>query len=423
MTTPDPGRNWGDLGEDFVESVFREPLGRDFLFRGPRYATEKGEVELCDLLVLMEDTAILVEVKTADRHKRPNRTEEAWSDFANKRLARALEQIERGISTLRSGGIKSVENARQGVVLIEPARIKHYFGIAIVDHPTLDKYGSGPVITVDGTPVVVMTTTHAELGELLRELSTVADLIDYMRAREEFFAKNVMLGITELDLLAAYKQDPDEFRDSVARYDEYMIEEGCWETFSALDARKRRDEADRPAMLVDAIIDKLHEGRQARLPHIERRYDRLGVEADAARAYRRVADELARIRRIDRRMIGLKLIEKSAKCIEQKRDRWFASSPMTGEGTTCVFVVSTADRDDRLETLEMAVFGAMLKMNARRVLGIATEPVAGGHGFSVDAFLVEMDAAELRAKLPADLVAELEAQFGTATPPEGTEFE
>jgi len=421
--TPNPTRNWGNLGEDFVESVFAGPIGRDFLFRSPIYRTEKGDVELCDLLILLEDTAILAEVKTADRDKRPNRTEEEWAEYANRRMAQAREQIERGVSALRRGSVKSVANDRQGTVSIDPARLLHYFGMAVVDHPTLDKYGGGPVIEVDGGPVCVLTTTHTELGELLRELSTVGDLIDYMRAREEFFAKNSLVGVTELDLLACYKPAPHEFREHVANYDELMVVEGSWDAYAALDARRRRDEADHPSLLVDKIIDRLHESRHTNLPHVERRYAQLGEAPDPSEAYRQVAEALARIRRLDRRIIGKKLIDKSAKCIEQGRDRWFATSPIEGDGATCVFLVSTSDREQRITTLEMRVLAAMLKRNVRRVLGIAIEPVEGGYGSSVDAFLIDHDPEKVRASLPSDVAAMLESEFGSPVRPEETEFD
>lgn len=425
MTAPsEPKKPIGELGEDFVEWACQSPLGRDFLFRGQKYRDGANEIELCDLLVLLDDTVILMEVKTADREKRPNRTEQEWADWANARLKKALSQLERGVKAIRGGLVRTVENDRQGETPVDPSQIKHFYGITVVDHPELDVFGCGPVIDGgDGLPVSVLTTTHTELRHLLAELSTPADLIDYMQAREAFFAKNSLMGITELDLLATYKQDPDEFVAHMGNYDVFIIDNGCWDTFAALDARKRRDEADRPSRLVDAIIDKLHEARHAELPHIQRRYAEIGLPPDSDAAYRSSVGVLARIRRIDRRMIGLKLLEKSAKCVEQGRDRWFATAPMSREGATCVFVVSTADREDRVKTLQMAVIGASLKMNAGRVLGLATEPVAPGFGFSVDAFMIDLDPGELRTKLPPEAVLELEALFGVPQVPEGSEFE
>lgn len=77
----------GEEGEDFVEWACHAPFGKDFLFRGQKYMDTKGEIELCDLLLLLDDTAVLMEVKTADREKWPDRTNEEWADWANTQIA------------------------------------------------------------------------------------------------------------------------------------------------------------------------------------------------------------------------------------------------------------------------------------------------------------------------------------------------
>lgn len=412
----------GGVGEDFVRASVEVPFGEDFVFPNPPYRTPKGDIELCDVLILFDDIAVLVEVKTADRQKRPNRSEVQWAAWGNTRLAGSIGQIERGIEAIREGLVTEVENDRQGRVRIDSSKIKQYFAIAVLDHPTLDKYGRGPVITVGGVTVCVMSTTHTELLDILRELSTIGDLVDYLLAREAFFAKNAMVGVTELDLLAHYKRDPDEFRSNVAEYDRVVVEEGSWESFCGLEARRRRDEANRPSRLVDSIIDRLHEGRNSKLPHIEERYAHCGLRS-ASGSYQRIAVELARLRRVDRRVIGEVLLEKSAKCLEQGRDRCFALAPdIEGEGVALVFMVSTGRREDRLAVLEGFAVGALLKNNARRVVGVATEPV-GVEAFSVDAVLIDADPEDLRSKLPQEVAMALEAQFASGALPTVTEFD
>jgi len=417
-----PVKNVGEVGEDFVEWLCQAPLGRDFLFRGQKYPGPNGEIELCDLLVLLDDTAILIEVKTADREKRSDRTDEEWTEFANRRMTRALGQIERGVNAIRSGQVKEIKNDRQGRVAIDPTSIRHIFGIAVVDHPTLDKWGGGPILECEGGDVSVLTTTHTELQALLSELSTVGDLVDFLQAREEFFEKNQLMGVTELDLLATYKGDPERFREWVANHDVVVIGEGCWEGFEKLEVREQRATADRPSLIVDILIDKLHESAHARLPHIEQRVAQLVGPVDPTAAYVTVASELARIRRLERRLIGEKLIEKSRKCVEQKRDRWFVSGSERHEHAVCVFLVSTSGREERLQTLEMVTIGGMLKLGERRVLGIATEPVQGGYGFSIDAFLICADPKEVAAKLPQEMREYLDTQFGPPQKSNATEF-
>lgn len=417
-----PEKPIGVIGEDFVEFLCSLSFGKDFLFRGQMYRTKDGDVELCDLLLLLHDTAILMEVKTALRDKKLGWTDEQWADWANKRIEKAIGQIERGCKTLLTGQVRHVANDRQGRVAVDPARIKHLYGIAVVDHPTLDKWGKGPSLSVEGRTVSVLTTTHEELEHLLTELSTAGDLVDYLRTRDAFFTKNMMFGISELDLLAVYKGDPDQFNQYLAEKDLVMIGEGCWAEFQKLEARTKRVELDKYSYAVDAMIDILHEGRHAKLSHIEERRARIGQPGDAGDKYIIIATELARIRRIDRRVIGNKLLEKCQKCVEQKRDRWFASAPESGEGPAFVFLVSTNDREERMRSLEVATWGGKLSMKVRRIIGIATEPITGGLGFSVDALMIDQDPVADRVGIPPDLQKELETQFGPLNRADDTEF-
>lgn len=412
----------GDIGEEFVEYLCCRPLGKDFLFRGQMYRTKDSDVELCDLLLLLDDTAVLMEVKTALRDKKQGWTEKQWADWANRRIEKAISQIERGCNALLTGQVKHVENDRQGRIVVDPSCIKHLYGIAVVDHPTLDKWGKMPSLSIENRNVSVLTTTHEELGHLLTELSTAGDLVDYLQAREAFFVKHSMFGISELDLLAVYKGDPDQFNQDVTQSDLLMISEGCWAEFEKLEERSERDKLDKYSYAVDAIINILYESRNTKLSHIKERQKRIGQAVKVDNEYITIATELAKIRRINRRVIGNKLLEKSQKCVEQKRDRWFMSAPGTGEGPAFVFLVSTDEREERIKSLEIATWGGKLRMKVRRIIGIATEPITGGHGFSVDAIMIDQAPDVDCASIPPDLQKDLKEQFGSSKRVDDTEF-
>lgn len=420
---PSPsGKRIGDAGEDFVEWLCQSPFGKDFLFRSPKYRGDEGDIELCDLLLLLDDTAILFEVKTAMLDKKQGWTDEQWAEWANKRLTKAMSQIERGCKALLGGLVKHVVNDRQGKVSVDPSRIKHIYGVAVVDHPALEKWGRGPSVTVNGRMVSVLTTTHEELQHFVTELSTAVDLANYLQARAAFFAKHMMLGISELDLLAFYKGDPDAFAQQVAELDMIIVGEGSWIEFAKLEARKRRVELDKYSYVVDAIIDTLHEGRNANLPHIEERRAKLGQGKEDDDRYIVITTELARTRRMDRRVIGNKLLEKSQKCVAEGRDRSFVFPSSRGPDPSFVFLVSTEDREKRMKSLEVATWSGKLSMNARRIIGIATEPITEGRGFSVDVFMIDQDPAIDRKIIPPDVQKDLESRFGVPRRTQETEF-
>jgi hypothetical protein len=409
---PDVGNLVGTQGEDFVEWICQTPFGRDFLFRGQQYRDGKNEIELCDLLLLLGDTAVLFEVKTAVRDLKSDWTEDQWAKWGNTKLEKAISQMDRGVKAIRSGLVKSVENDRQGRVPVGAVRINRFFGVAVVDHPTLAKWGKGKAIGHPGEPVSVLTTTHDELIHLVTELSTPSDFIDYLEARALFAKKHPMVGISELDILAAYKTDPEAFKKNVVDRDLMLIGDDCWTGYAEREERSKRLELDKYSFLVDTMLDILHDDRTAKLPHIEDALAAIGQDASAPSQYIEVATELARLRRIDRRAIGDRIWEKSNKCVGTNAERWFCFKAPAVNAVGFVFVISRRDRADRLKSLQMLTIGGKLVMSTRRVLGIVTEPIAGGMGFSVDAMLIDRDLEEEQAAMTQDLQDRLRSQFG-----------
>ena len=420
-TPKKPVDDVGKIGEDFVETVCQLPIGKDFLFRGQKYRDGNNELELTDLLILVGEVAIFIEVKTAFHDNKTGWYEKAWADWASERTRKALAQLERGLNAIKNGLVKMVSNERQGSVEVHADAIRELHAIAIVDHPPLGKWGTTARVRADGREVDVMTTTHEELLDVLTELSTPGDLLAYLKARAMFFKANRMLGIRELDLLACYKEDPDAFVATLTAGTELILEDGLWEQFASLDLRRKRAEFDKHSWLVDGILDILHEGRVAQLEHIER------LRADAGNAagggdYIAIASELAMINRLDRRLIGEALLDKSKKCIDQKRDRWFGSPSREGR-PPIVFLVSTDTREARTKWLTSLAWGLKLRKGARRAIGIATEPVNGNLGFSVDAISLTSDPEWDIEKIPKDLQETLKGQFPRETHVRATEFQ
>lgn len=413
--------NIGDIGEDFVEHILKLPIGEDFMFRGQEYLTDKGHRELCDLLIYLGDTAILIEIKTADRTKVPGRTDADWVEYANDRLEKTLKQHSNGVQALRTGAITTIQNERQGKIKIDAATIKHIYCISIVDHPTLDKWGSSPSVEWNGEKICVLTTTHSEIINLFTELSTPLDLIDYLQAREQFLAKHPMMGITELDLLAAYKPDPDLFLERSNSNDLVMLCDDLWDGYSQNEARRQRVQDDVPSYLVDDIINALHRCDESSMGHIRELCAQHNLAPPQPSQYAKIANGLVKIRRLDRRQIGLKLLEKSNLCLEQNRDRYFATMPDKNEGTLCLFLVSQSNRKTRSESLISHTISAVYRYNRSPVIGIAIPPITETSNFNIDAFWSTITKDEIESQLTPEMI-EFLPEFQDPRKPNMTEF-
>ncbi len=415
-------RSIGDIGEDYIEQLCQLPIGRDFLFRGPRYMTDKGEVELCDLLILLGDTAILIEIKTADREKRPDRTEDDWANFANRRYDQTVQQLTRGVEAIKSGDIKSVTNDRQGEVTIDHGAIQNLYAISVVDHPTLDIWGKSPSLDIKDEHIVVLCTTHTDLADLFTELSTPTDLIEYMEARKLFFQKHSLMGICELDLLAYYKSDPDQFHDQVESADMFMLADDLWEGYSQTEQRQNRALLDTPSFIIDDMINNLHRYAEEDLDHVSELNERLGGKQPDKEGYVRVATELAKIRRIDRRLLGMKILEKSELCLEQNRDRYFASYSSSRDGPLLVFLISQYERKRRCEWLLPTVLGAIYHYDQSEAVGFVLPPIDPANGFVMDTVWISRTKAQVVEMFSPQDLKNL-PQFSVPKHSQMTEFE
>lgn len=435
MSTHDPGTpdirrtgqeprryDIGTAGERFIEALWKLPFGKDFLFANPKYKKGKNEREVCDLLLLLDGYAVVVQIKTAERASKSDWDQQRWADWGNAKTKEALKQLRGGLRAMLEGRAPAVENDRQGRVEIDPAKLTHLFGVVVVDGPALDHWGAHPVVEVGGRSVPVLLTSHQNMIEIVTELSTPMDLIEYLGAHARFFEKNKLLGASELDLLAFYKRDPEEFLAALDDHTTIILESGLWESFAQQDARRKRSEWDRPSRIIDAMIDKLHEARFAELEEMKQWNQDRGSNGPQKDGAERAIASLARMRRMDRRLAGQKIIEKSQKCLQQERNRHFAVLSPDPNGEFRVFLISSEARMSRVQWLEILCVSGLLVYERDRVIGFATEPVMGEQGFSIDAIIIEMSPERIRETFPAEMLELMQEQFRPGIPSNETEF-
>lgn len=416
------GHEVGTAGEAFIEQLWQRPFGRDFLFANPKYKKDGNEYELCDLLLLLDGTAVLVQIKTANPVTKRGWSEQQWADWGNGKIAEALGQMPERLEDLLDGKVPRVKNTRQGRVPIDPMSLDTLYGIVVVDTPPMDLWGRPPVLEVRDRSVPVLVTSHQNMIEIVTELSTPMDLIEYLGSHARFFEDNMLLGASELDLLAFYKGDPEQFNHALDSSASIVIESGIWDTFSQMEARQKRTEWDGPSFIIDAMIDKLHEARYAELEEMKTWNKERGNNGPQKEGAGIAIASLARMRRMDRRLAGKKIVEKSQKCLAQNRNRHFAALSPDPNGDFKVFLVSTEDRMSMVGWLEFLCVSGLLVYERSRVMGYATEPVMGELGFSIDSIVIEMSPDRIRQKFPPKMLALMREQFLPGVPSQETEF-
>ncbi len=342
--SPHEFRIRGITGESFVQSLADRSFLTDWCYRNPSWPDGK---ELCDLLVVFDDVAVIWSVKTLTPRSDGTFKEEELEKSSRQALGahRRLFELKKPIT---------LKNPRRGSEAFDPALIRETFLVsAILGAGTA---GALPLVQQpreDGPLVHVLSGTFVE--SVLTELDTIADFIAYLRAKERLYRAKVSVTVAggEEELLSYYLTN-ERTLDALTDKTHVFVDEGGWSALQSRPEYRAKKERDRISYGWDSIIDRAHEGSPE---------------------YERVARELARPTRLERRMLGQAFWEAYVAAAEDKTHN-VCRRVVSADGTTyCfVFVDEALGRESRKKMLLAVVWAArgMFPASAK-VIGIATE--------------------------------------------------
>lgn len=332
--------------------------------------------ELCDILIACLPDIVIVSVKEielkdgGDRHTQVER----WLKRA---VAKSIDQIYGADRTLQSMEAVLGSDGTTGVRLGEPAsRRVHRIAVAI------GAEGSIPIQSADYGKGFVHVFDERDVFQVLNELDTITDVIQYLTSREQFFTggfTGTVVG-TEEDLLGTYLGAGRTF-DALSKgsYDVRMIS-GTWNDFTSSSEYIAKKEADQASYMWDSLIDILHDDyRNGRME--------FGGDLDAMDKSTRV---MARENRFSRRMLGAAF----RGFMDEIGNR--ARFVVSESGTGYVFLKRRHGEERRLRTIELLARCIVVRDDMERsgkngpVVGLATEVPEPGSGFSLDNVLLDV---------------------------------
>lgn len=337
----------GVSAEEFLHTLAKESFFLDWCFLNPTLPNGK---ELCDLLVVFDNIAIIWQAKALKLHDGRYKLAEVQKNL------RQLVGARRKLFVLRAP--VELENARRVKEAFDPTRIKEVFLVSALLGEGEDFYSSHE--KVKGHTIHVFTRAFTEIA--LKELDTLEDFVTYLRAKERFQEERkggLMVTGGEEQMLAYYLFNDRTF-DPLLPYSFVSIDDTYWESLRADPKYLAKREADRVSYGWDGIIDRVHEGSPE---------------------YERVARELARPNRFERRVLSQDFLDAHIKAHEDTvhdilRRVSVATDPAQGRNTTwCfLFVRRTVPRQQRIKMLEHLCLVARGKFPQNsKVIGIATE--------------------------------------------------
>jgi hypothetical protein len=348
----------GKRAEALLYSLARDTFLEGWCYLNPRLPNGK---ELCDLLVVFGEYAIIWQVKDLKLGKDGR--------YSRKKVEKNLRQLvgaKRQLLECRKS--LQLENPRRGMESFDPSFVKRVFLVSALLGDGEDVCPIAEVVK-DG----LAHTFTRESGEIvLNELDTIADFIGYFAAKEDLFTSTarVIVGGGEEDLLAFYLENGRSL-DQLKSMNLDVIEGGRWNAFVQSNSYKTRAAANEISYGWDSLIARAHE---------------------AEGQYELIARELARPNRVMRRGLAEAFAD-AALIADAEQDRNVMRKVIaTSDMTYCfLFAGETVPQEARANGLANMCFVARgLHRENVKVVGIATEMKIGLVN-SYDFFFIEMN--------------------------------
>ena len=261
----------GKNAESFVYELAQKSFLTDWCYINPEL--EKGK-ELCDLLAVFGEKAIIWQIKDLKRGKD--------GKYNQSDVDKNLRQISGAKRMLFESNKKIIlKNPRRGEEEFNPQSIKEVYLIsALVGEESEDFFEF--VKKIKDKTVHIIDRKSIEI--LLNELDTIKDFIGYLKEKENFFSSESKITLSggEEELLAYYLINERSFKE-LEKYSHAFITDGCWENFQNKPEYLVKKEEDKISYFWDGLINRAH---------------------TCGKGYEIVARELAKTNRFQRRYLA-----------------------------------------------------------------------------------------------------------------------
>jgi hypothetical protein len=407
------------------------------LYRDQRSRPQGEGKELCDLLVVFENTVLIF----SDKHccfPRTGNIRQDWQRWFRRAILKSAEQAWGAERWIREHPARVFLNSactKRFPFSLPTNPEVHLLAVAHDVAPRCREQlgGSGslmfrsdlqgipahlatdaPIFTVgdlDCNRTFVHVLDDTSLDILMRTVDTIADFVAYLSKKIRFLRSRPVFAAGEEELLAFYlkRMNADDQHDFVTEggLDGVWFLEGLWEAFESNPQRLAQIEADRPSYSWDRLIETFSRNAMAGTHHFPL--------PDGLQATERIMRFMARESRTRRRVLARSLLEMIATTPDQARRTRVGSPSLPGDPFYVFLLIPRGSEsyDDyrrvRLEWLYAACQITKLKCpEALDIVGIATETGSGLQTRSEDAVYFDArawseanaeEARELREKL------------------------
>jgi len=195
--------NKGEIGEDIVNKLAYASYLKYWCYPNP-IDLNGNRKEICDLLILFFDTAIIISVKNYNLSGNYNRFKKKVITKSSKQLFGAERKL------FKSRNDILIAHPEKGEELFNPKQYLNIFRITVSVGEDFENYEF--IDSIDGKGIV--NIFNKETFEVITtELDTIKDLVEYLKCRESLLIDNINTTqeCSEKDLLASYLMNKREF--------------------------------------------------------------------------------------------------------------------------------------------------------------------------------------------------------------------
>lgn len=374
----DPGKPT----EDLIEAICSRMFFSDFTVRSPKFQKASGEQkEAADLLVTFDDYLLAFQVKTKSERKSASQKSELDFDRIRKTVVNAIDQLKTTKRALQNKRLSELTTVRGLKIPFDSNLVEKLIGIVILDLLGEEEFPEEEQTALYGgydyqhdMPVHIFLREDFET--IATEVDTLPDFLEYLSVRERFLSSHNLWPFTsELDFLALYKSSPEILDSAIEKNAKLYIQEGIWEHYCKEQKAliEQRNALNKPSYLVDAVIEWMHSsvGFYTKTHHIIGRKDSFQGTIEG---YLSVSLELAKFPRLQRRMIG----ERMLRCAVKAEQKGHAHSLILDHTTNSGVLVAASpnSREERMRMLYNISAIAYCKYKLKKLIAIVTEPTS-----------------------------------------------
>jgi hypothetical protein len=368
--------------EDAVEQVCQTMYLKDFVVRSPKYKKKTGaEKEIADFLVLFHDALLAFQVKSKQEFKPSGEKDENDYRRINARIEHGIDQLKTIKKALEGQLLEEVQNLAGISIPFNSTKVDALYGIVIMEllgEELFPKEERTEILNgfgyKHGMPIHVFLLS--DFKTISTEIDTLPDFIDYLEVREFLYAKGILSPYTsELDFLAVYKTRQDWIESCIdGKCDSFFIDEGIWEAYQHDDRTsiQNRNSANEPSYIIDEIITQLRHSI-GYTPDIKNIPIVNAPNQGSIMQYWQSINILSELRRLNRRVIGQKFLEKMMKADRTGRGY---SVTMLDDETACLVFSANRSRQERMMALHNLSAMTYCGLGLQRLIGIASEPLS-----------------------------------------------